>query len=157
MPTRPELRKEIINALLEGELRGDAPAVAVDEAGGRCKLVVKTALERMLATHGARLVAEGELVDVDSTRTMNSLRELAVNTLTFARLVGREASGTHEDLEVQIEIVSSNNSFTVEAARGAGAVYDKRSRHCLVSGLQEARDRCVAAIERGCNKKRRIL
>ena len=58
--------------------------------------------------------------------------------------------------EVMIDVVSSNSTLFKESARGAGAVFDKYSRDFLVWGLEEARDRCDAAIERGCNKKRRL-
>lgn len=146
IPSRPRLRKAIAEALLEGGLQQEAPIVALD-AADRHKVLVRPALERLLATRGQALVDLGELADVGSARTMNCLRELAMSTLAYARLYGREtAAATYHD--VSIELVSANATFQADGARGCGAVYDSASRIYLQFGLEEARDRCTAAVAR---------
>ena len=74
-PSRPKLMYNILARLRTGQCDPLAPAVVV-EGPDRFRLVLKIAIRDMLKEDGARLVAAGELEDVESVATKKSLERL---------------------------------------------------------------------------------
>lgn len=144
-PTRPRLVLEIATALHEGGLRVGAPVIAAD-GNGKFKLILKAALARLLETHGARLVTEGEIADVGSASTMASLMSYGVALINYLQVLAREMAAVNYKM-LWLEFVSSNAHFTTDS-RGAGLLFNESSRVHLSKAIVLAQEVCQREIER---------
>ena len=144
-PSRPKLMKLILARLRNGRCDPLAPAVVV-EGPDRFRLVLKIAIRDMLKEDGARLVAEGELEDVDSVATKKSLERLGAVLLGV--LVARARAGASACGKVAfVELCNSNDYVADKDARGAAIVFNANAREWLEHAIYFAMGRCAVLME----------